>query len=83
MKVQYKQFIKQSELYQKNNDAKNQIRRPEIGCKSNKLADHKFKSDSLSLQTFLPHCYFIAKWIHTYLHEPNIYLDTLMLFYDW
>jgi len=50
---------------QENFDAKHQIRRPEIGCKLNKLVTH---------YPFLPHCYFSK--MNTYSQEANNYLDT-------
>jgi len=47
---------------QENIDAKHQIRRPEIGCKLNKLADRTHsKVTHYPLNSFLPRCYFFVK----------------------
>jgi len=62
-------------IIQENIDAKHQIRRPEIGCNLNKLADRtNLKVTHYPLNSFLPRCYF--RKLNTYLQEPNIYLDT-------
>jgi len=55
-------------ILQENIDAKHQIRRPEIGCILNKLADRtNLKVTHNPLNSFLPHCYF---------SQMNIYLFT-------
>jgi len=56
-------------------DAKHLIRRPEIGCKLNKLADRT----NLKCKWLIIPSFFITRlvtWIFIYTNWPNIYLDT-------
>jgi len=65
-------YLLQIQRIQENIDAKHQIRRPDIGCKLNKLADlTNLEVTHYPLNSFLPRCYFSK--INTYLHEPNLF----------